>query len=64
MNVILDQCRNRNGYETVVIEDDGTEDGGRQIAVFRLHEEAESVAVAMGWTIVDNQRMLATGESV
>ena len=35
----------------LVIEDDGSEDGGREIAKFWNRSDAVAVAEAMGWTV-------------
>ena len=40
--------------ETSIIEDDGTDDGGRLIAKFGRYEEAKSVADNMGWVVTDD----------
>ena len=37
----------------LVIEDDGTEDGGRTIAKFWKRADAFSVADKMGWIVLD-----------
>jgi len=69
MNIILYQVRQvkdatqgrkrtrREWLETDVIEDDGTDDGGRLIATFRRHEEAEEYCVLKGYEITQNSKI-------
>lgn len=43
--------------ETTIFEDDGTEEGGKEIARVRDHAVAEQIAAAMKWEITENTKV-------
>lgn len=41
--------------KTLIIEDNGTDDGGRTIAICLLKADAVAIAAAMGWEITRDE---------
>lgn len=55
MKVILIRERLNNRDSVLIIEDDGTPDGGRAICRVSRYPEARAICAAMGWQITDDE---------
>jgi hypothetical protein len=61
VNIIIETERKpKGGHLAMLIEDNGTQDGGRIVGTIERYEDAVAICKAMGWKITEDAFQLSS----